>query len=159
MRQTARHSFWGKVNSPATSSIISRKGRHSSTDEAREQLNFLKTDKGLLKRYKAVKKALLLLANSPRHPGLRTHEFTSLKGPKGEKVCSSVTSSVRNLSISARDALPLSICRDKRVALALQLYQRYPAVGHFLYFRQNRSRVDFKHLCRHHADLKSYAVF
>ena len=56
------------------------------TDEAREQLNVLKTDKGLLKRYKAVKKALQFLASNPRHPGLRTHEFTSLKGPKGEKV-------------------------------------------------------------------------
>ena len=56
------------------------------TEEARDQLNVLKSDKGLLKRYKAVKKSILFLANSPRHPGLRTHEFTSLKGPKGEKV-------------------------------------------------------------------------
>ena len=56
------------------------------TDEAREQLNILKTNKGLFKQYKAVKKALLFLANNPRHPGLRTHEFTSLKDPKGKKV-------------------------------------------------------------------------
>jgi len=56
------------------------------TDEAREQLSVLKTDRGLLKRYKAVKKALQFLATNPRHPGLKTHEFTSLKGPKGEKV-------------------------------------------------------------------------
>lgn len=56
------------------------------TDEAQEQLNRLKTDKGLSKRYKAVKKALQYLSTNPRHPGLQTHEFTSLKGPKGEKV-------------------------------------------------------------------------
>ncbi|MDO8747246.1 MAG: hypothetical protein Q7J70_06260 [Thermodesulfovibrionales bacterium] len=56
------------------------------TDEAREQLNRLKADKGLSKRYKAVKKTLLFLSQNPRHPGLKTHEFTSLKGPNGEKV-------------------------------------------------------------------------
>ncbi len=57
-----------------------------TTDEAREQLNTLQADKGLVKRYKAVKKALLFLSQNPRHPGLRTHEFTTLKGPKGEKI-------------------------------------------------------------------------
>ena len=57
-----------------------------ATDEAREQLNKLQTDRGLAKRYRAVKKALLLLSQNPRHPGLRTHEFTTLKGPRGEKV-------------------------------------------------------------------------
>ena len=56
------------------------------TEEAKEQLNRLQTDKGLTKRYKAVKKALLFLSKNPRHPGLQTHEFTTLKGPKGEKV-------------------------------------------------------------------------
>jgi len=56
------------------------------TDEAREQLNSLKADKGLSKRYKAVKKSFQFLATNPRHPGLRTHEFTFLKGPKGEKI-------------------------------------------------------------------------
>lgn len=56
------------------------------TDEAHEHLNKLKTDKGLSKRYKAVKKAIQYLSVNPRHPGLQTHEFTSLKGPKGEKV-------------------------------------------------------------------------
>ena len=56
------------------------------TNEAGEQLNRLKTDKGLSKRYKAVKKTILFLSQNPRHPGLQTHEFTSLKGPKGEKV-------------------------------------------------------------------------
>ena len=56
------------------------------TDEADEQLNRLRIDKGLSKRYKAVKKAIQFLSQNPRHPGLRTHEFISLKGPKGEKV-------------------------------------------------------------------------
>lgn len=56
------------------------------TDEAREQLNRLKTDKGLSKRYKAIKKTLHFLSQNPRHPGLQTHEYTSLRGPKGEKV-------------------------------------------------------------------------
>jgi hypothetical protein len=32
------------------------------------------------------KKAIQFLSHNPRHPGLHTHEFTSLKGPKGEKV-------------------------------------------------------------------------
>ena len=56
------------------------------TDEAREQLNKLKTDKGLSKRYKAVKKAIQFLSHNPKHPALHTHEFITLKGPQGEKV-------------------------------------------------------------------------
>ena len=35
---------------------------------------------------KTVKKALEHLSTNPRHKSLKTHEFTSLKGPKGEKV-------------------------------------------------------------------------
>lgn len=56
------------------------------TNEARKQLNRLRADKGLEKRYKAVKKAIGFLSSSPRHKSLRTHEFTSLEGPNGEKV-------------------------------------------------------------------------
>ena len=56
------------------------------THEARGQLNRLKRDKGHLKRYKAVKKALGFLSANPRHNSLRTHEFSSLKGPRSEKV-------------------------------------------------------------------------
>ena len=56
------------------------------TDEARDQLNRLKSDKGLEKRYKAVKKAIGFLSSNPRHKSLETHEFTSLKGPNGEKL-------------------------------------------------------------------------
>jgi hypothetical protein len=56
------------------------------TDESRKQLKELKADKGLEKRYKAVKKAIRFLSSNPRHKSLKTHEFTSLKGPKGEKI-------------------------------------------------------------------------
>jgi hypothetical protein len=37
-------------------------------------------------KLKKVRKALGLLETNPRHPGLATHEFTSLAGPAGEKV-------------------------------------------------------------------------
>ncbi len=56
------------------------------TDKAWSQLNVLKKDKGLGKRYKAVTKAIRFLFSNPRHPGLQTHEFSSLKGPGGEKI-------------------------------------------------------------------------
>ena len=56
------------------------------TDEASNQLTTLKNDKGLAKRYKAVRKSILFLAEDPRHPGLSTHEFTTMKGPKSEKI-------------------------------------------------------------------------
>jgi hypothetical protein len=48
--------------------------------------NKIKSDPSLSKRYKAVKKTIELLASNPRHNSLQTHEFTSLKGPQGEKV-------------------------------------------------------------------------
>ncbi len=56
------------------------------TDEARNQLERLKKDKGLEKRYNAVKKSIYFLSEDPRHQSLKTHEFTSLRGPKGEKI-------------------------------------------------------------------------
>ena len=56
------------------------------TDEAKNQLERLKKDRGLEKRYNAVKKAIRFLSQNPRHKSLRTHEFTSLIGPKGEKI-------------------------------------------------------------------------
>jgi hypothetical protein len=56
------------------------------SDHAREQLNTLKTDKGLEKRYNSVKKAIQFLSANPKHKSLQTHEFTSLKGPEGEKI-------------------------------------------------------------------------
>ena len=56
------------------------------TDQAQQQLGEVRADAGQLKRYRAVAKALRFLATDPRHPGLRTHEFTSLRGPAGQKV-------------------------------------------------------------------------
>ena len=55
------------------------------TETFESELAKLKKDKGLKKRYNAVKKTIKLLKN-PRHPGLETHEFTSLTGPNDEKV-------------------------------------------------------------------------
>jgi hypothetical protein len=37
-------------------------------------------------KLKKVRKALGLLETNPRHPGLETHHFESLRGPGGEKV-------------------------------------------------------------------------
>ena len=56
------------------------------TDQARDQFHKLKIDKGLEKRFKSVKKAIQFLSTNPKHKSLKTHEFTSLKGPKGEKI-------------------------------------------------------------------------
>ena len=56
------------------------------TDQARKQLNKLKIDTGLSKRYKAVRKAIQFLSQNPRHTGLHTHEFITLKGANGEKI-------------------------------------------------------------------------
>ena len=56
------------------------------TEKAKKQYKIIKNDKALEKRYKSVKKALSYLKNNPRHPGLQTHQFTSLEGPNEEKV-------------------------------------------------------------------------
>jgi len=56
------------------------------TESAQIEFKRLKSDRSLEKQYKAVKKTLLLLAANPRHPGLKTHEYSSLKGPAKEKV-------------------------------------------------------------------------
>lgn len=56
------------------------------TDQAKDQLNKLKADKNLSKRYNAVKKTINFLSFDPRHKSLKTHEFSSLKGPAGEKI-------------------------------------------------------------------------
>jgi hypothetical protein len=56
------------------------------TDLARDQLEKLKQDKSLVKKYNKVIKTIKLLAENPKHPGLHTHRFISLKGPNGEKV-------------------------------------------------------------------------
>jgi len=56
------------------------------TETAKNTLIKLKNSPYQQKPFKAVTKALKFLLDNPRHPGLQTHEFTSLKGPKGEKV-------------------------------------------------------------------------
>jgi hypothetical protein len=56
------------------------------TDNAGKQLEKLNADKGLGKRYNAVKKTIKLLPSDPRYKSLKTHEFTGLKGPAGEKI-------------------------------------------------------------------------
>ena len=56
------------------------------TDEARSNYAQLGASPSQQKRYEAVKKTLKLLAANPRHNSLETHEFTSLRGPEGEKV-------------------------------------------------------------------------
>lgn len=56
------------------------------TDEASLQLKALEKDKGLLKRLKAVRKALGYLETNPRHSALNTHKFSSLRGPNEEEV-------------------------------------------------------------------------
>ncbi len=56
------------------------------TQEAIENLQELEKDKGLEKRFKAVRKALGYLEKNPRHPGLHTHKYESLSGPNEEEV-------------------------------------------------------------------------
>lgn len=56
------------------------------TDRADNDLTRLEEDKGLEKRLKAVNKALGYLEANPKHPGLNTHEFTSLSKQYGIKV-------------------------------------------------------------------------
>jgi len=56
------------------------------TPAATQALKNIKRDAGLEKRYKAVVKALHLLSENPKHPGLQTHAYSSLSGPNAEKV-------------------------------------------------------------------------
>ena len=56
------------------------------TEEAEANYNLLKNDSSRQKQCKAVKKTLKFLARNPRHNSLQTHEYISLKGPRGEKV-------------------------------------------------------------------------
>ena len=55
------------------------------TDEASSVYNSLKGDSSQKTHYKAVKKAIKLLAQNPRYKSLQTHEFKSLSGPNGER--------------------------------------------------------------------------
>jgi hypothetical protein len=56
------------------------------TDEAKATYTRLKNSPSQKKRYKAVKKSVMLLAENPRHKSLQNHQYFSWKGPRGEKV-------------------------------------------------------------------------
>ena len=56
------------------------------TDQAASDLEQLENEKSLLKRLKAVRKALGYLEKNPRHPALNTHKYSSIKGPNNEDV-------------------------------------------------------------------------
>ena len=56
------------------------------TPKAQHAFNYLKNNASEKKHYNAVRKTIALLAADPHHNSLQTHEFKSLKGPKGEKV-------------------------------------------------------------------------
>jgi hypothetical protein len=56
------------------------------TEESERNLAALEANKSLAKQLKAVKKALRLLAENPRHPGLNTHQFHGRTCPHDDKV-------------------------------------------------------------------------
>lgn len=56
------------------------------TPQADADLREIETNPAKRKILKAVRKTLGFLETNLRHPSPQTHEFTSLKGPSGEKV-------------------------------------------------------------------------
>ncbi len=56
------------------------------TLRARAEFESLEHNPAHIKRLKAVRKALALLESNPRHPGLKTHKFSSMSGLNGEEV-------------------------------------------------------------------------
>lgn len=56
------------------------------TQQASDDFDKLEKSKNLVKRFKAVRKALAYLEANPRHPGLNTHKYDSIKGPNNEEV-------------------------------------------------------------------------
>jgi len=54
--------------------------------EAREQFEGLRAQPDQAARFKAVSKCLGYLETNPRHPGLNTHKYSDLTGPRGEIV-------------------------------------------------------------------------
>ena len=56
------------------------------TPQADSDLRGIENDPSKKDILKAVRKTLGFMEANLRHPSLNTHEFTSLKGPKGEKV-------------------------------------------------------------------------
>jgi mRNA-degrading endonuclease RelE of RelBE toxin-antitoxin system len=56
------------------------------TSTAKKVLKKLKGNPGNRRDDKAIRKAVTLLGDNPRYPGLQTHIIYSIKGPSGEKV-------------------------------------------------------------------------
>ncbi len=56
------------------------------TPQADSDLQEIEDDPSKKNILKAVRKTLGFMETNLRHPSLNTHEFTSLKGPNGEKV-------------------------------------------------------------------------
>jgi hypothetical protein len=56
------------------------------TPQADSDFQEIENDPSKQNLLKAVRKTLGFLETNLRHPSLSTHEFTSLKGPNGEKV-------------------------------------------------------------------------
>lgn len=55
-------------------------------ERAKTELHGLEANRTHAKRLKAVRNALGRLQSNPRHPGLKTHKFSSLSGPNGEEI-------------------------------------------------------------------------
>jgi hypothetical protein len=53
---------------------------------AEEQFERLRRSPDLAARLKAVTKCLGYLQTNPRHPGLNTHKYMDMSGPRGEEV-------------------------------------------------------------------------
>lgn len=58
----------------------------SFSEEAKQDIDTLIANPALLKRLKAVYKALGYLQTNPRHPGLKTHKYTAISGANGEVI-------------------------------------------------------------------------
>jgi hypothetical protein len=56
------------------------------TDEAKTNLQVLERNPSKSAPLKAVRKALGLMETDLRHPGLNTHKYSSIQGPRGEEV-------------------------------------------------------------------------
>jgi hypothetical protein len=56
------------------------------TEQANSDLVELEKIRAHAKRLKSIQKALGYLQANPRHPGLKTHKYTSLTGPNGEDI-------------------------------------------------------------------------
>ncbi len=56
------------------------------SDKAKADFAKIEKNPSSAKRFKAVRKALGLLETDPRHPGLNTHKYQTLRGTNGEEV-------------------------------------------------------------------------